>query len=281
MHVLRYLFRQKTGNAIRALGRMATLSAYNRRSPTATTESSSTLEKKFEMQYFDDKSICTAVDEDTEHIVTDAKENSTETESSMRSTYMTEIITEIQKTPTKEESSLNGLLNQTKEKTCNSHIELIPRMQDVTARLEILASKENEKSDKELIEKSSQVDAIPKSQALRRVFRGDSRDSGIGDCGSSQMTSSLQIDELGIESIVEEVDHETHSRESKQRTLKKEENRQSSTAGILVSLAQDKKTSPLDDTEIVAGNDKVATKSDVTKASCETNPVRKGVCKRD
>lgn len=280
--MLRYLFRQKTGNAIRALGRMAILSAYSRRSPTATAESSPTLEQRFEMQYSDDrpKSIRTAVDEDTEHIVTSAKEDFAETESWTRSTYVTEVNTEIQKTPTKEES-LNGISNQIEEKTSKLHIELIPKVQDVTARLEIFASKESEKSDKELIEKSSQVHTIPKSQALRKVFRGDSRDSGIGDCGSSQMISSLQIDELGKEStIVEEVDHETHNRES-ERTMRKEENRQSSTAGILVSLAQDKKTSLLHDTGIIAGNDKVATKSDVTKASCETNPVLKGVCKRD
>ncbi|KAM0731548.1 Myosin light chain kinase, smooth muscle [Formica fusca] len=268
---------QKTGNAIRALGRMAILSAYNRRSPTATAESSPTLEQRFEMQYSDDriKSIRTAIDEDTERVVTNAKENSAETESWTHPTCVTEGNTEIQKTPTKEESSLNDLSNQIKEKASKLHIELIPKIQDITTRLEILASKENEKSDKELIEKSSQMDAIPKSQALHRVFRGDSRDSGIGDCGSSQMTSSLQIDELEIEStIVEEVDHETHNRESK-RTLRKEETRQSSTGGMIASLAQDKKNPLLHDTGIITVNDKVATKSDVTKASCETNPVRK------
>lgn len=283
MHALRYLFQQKTGNAIRALGRMAILSAYNRRSPTATAESSPTLEQRFEMQYSDDriKSIRTAIDEDTERVVANAKENSAETESWTHPTCVTEGNTEIQKTPTKEESSLNDLSNQIKEKTSKLHIELIPKIQDITTRLEILASKENEKNDKELIEKSSQMDAIPKSQALHRVFRGDSRDSGIGDCGSSQMTSSLQIDELEIEStIVEEVDHEIHNRESK-RTLRKEETRQSSTGGMIASLAQDKKNPLLHDTGIITVNDKVATKSDVTKASCETNPVRKGVCKRD
>lgn len=281
MHALRYLFRQKTGNAIRALGRMAILSAYNRRSPTATAESSPTLEQRFEMQYSDDrlKSIRTAIDEDTECIMTSAKENSAEAESWTHPTCVTEGNTEIQKT--KEESSLSNLSNRTEKKTSKLHIELIPKIQDITTRLEILASKENEKNGKELIEKSSQMDTIPKSQALHRVFRGDSRDSGIGDCGSSQMTSSLQIDELEIEStIVEEVDHETHNRENKQ-TLRKEENQQNSTEGMIANLTQDKKNPLPNDTGIITGNDKVATKSDVTKASCETNPVWKGVCKRD
>lgn len=283
VHALRYLFQQKTGNAIRALGRMAILSANSRLSPTATAESSPTLEQRFDMQYSDDrvKSIRTAIDEDTEHVVTDAKENSAETESWTHPTYeVIEINTEIEETPTKEES-LSDLSNQIEEKTSKLHIELIPKIKDVTTRLEILASKENEKSDKELIEKSSQMDTIPKSQALHRVFRGDSRDSGIGDCGSNQMTSSLQMDELEIGStIVEEVDHETHNRESKQ-TFRKEENRQSSTRITHVAnLSQDQKD-PLHDSGIIASNDKVVAKSDMTKASCETNPVRKGVCKRD
>ncbi|EFN64027.1 Myosin light chain kinase, smooth muscle [Camponotus floridanus] len=268
---------QKTGNAIRALGRMAILSANSRLSPTATAESSPTLEQRFEMQYSDDrlKSIRTAIDEDTEHVVTDAKENSAETESWTHPTYkMIEINTEIEETPAKEES-LSDLSNQVEEKTSKLHIELIPKIQNVTTRLEILASKENEKSDKELIEKSSQMDAIPKSQVLHRVFRGDSRDSGIGDCGSNQMTSSLQMDELEIEStIVEEVDHETHNRESKQ-TFRKEENQQSSTRITHVASLSQGQKNPLHDSGIIASNDKVVTKSDVTKASCETNPVRK------
>ncbi|KAL6428697.1 hypothetical protein ACFW04_007942 [Cataglyphis niger] len=274
---------QKTGNAIRALGRMAILSAYNRRSPTATAESSPTLEQRFEMQYSDDrlKSIRNAIDEDTECVVTSVKENSAEAEPWTHPTCVTEENTEIQKTPTKEESSMSDLSNQIEKKTSKLHIELIPKIQDITTRLEILALKENGKSDKEFIEKSSQRDTIPKSQTLHRVFRGDSRDSGIGDCGSNQMTSSLQIDELEIEStILEEVDHETHNRESK-RTLRKKENQQNSTEGMLANLTQDKKNSLSYDTGIITSNDKVATKSDVTKASCETNPVRKGVCKRD
>lgn len=283
MHALRYLFRQKTGNAIRALGRMAILSAYNRRSPTATADSSPTLEQRFEMQYSDDrlKSIRTAIDEDTECVVTSAKENSAEAESWTHPTCVTEENTAMQKTPTKEESSMSDLSNQIEKKTSKLHIELIPKIQDITTRLEILASKENGKSDKEFIEKSSQRDTIPKSQTLHRVFRGDSRDSGIGDCGSSQMSSSLQIDELEIEStILEEVDHETHNRENK-RILRKEENQQDSTEGMLANLTQDKKNPLSYDTGIITSNDKVATKSDVTKASCETNPVQKGVCKRD
>jgi len=121
---------------------------------------------------------------------------------------------------------------------------------------------------------------ILKSQTLHKVFRGDSRDSGIGDCSSNLVTSSLQIDELGIVSTIEEeINYETHKREGK-RTLKKEENRRNSTAGILASLVQDKEILSCN-TETTVNNDKVVTKSDkdVTKASCETNPVRKGVCK--
>lgn len=279
VHALCYLFQQKTGNAIRALGRMAILSANSRHSPTTTAESSPTLEQRFEMQYSDDriKSIRTAVDED-EHIVIDAKENSAETESWTHSTYeVIEVNTEIEET--EKEASLSDLSNEAEEKISKLHIELIPKMKNVTTRLEILASKEDEKSDKELIEKSCQMDTIPKSQTLHRVFRGDSRDSGIGDCGSNQITSSLQIDELEIEStIVEEVDYETLNRESKQ-ILRKEENQQSSTERIIASLSQVK--NPLHNIGIIARNDKVATKSDVTKASCETNLARKGVCKRN
>lgn len=278
VHALRDLFQQKTGNAIRALGRMAFLSANSRLSPTATAESSPTLEQRFEMQCSDDriKSIHTAIDEDTEHVMTNAEENSADTESWTHPTEMTEVNIEIEETPTKEES-LSDLSNQIEKKTSKLHIELIPKIQNVTTCLEILTSNENEKSDKELIEKFSQMDTIPKSQALHRVFRGDSRDSGIGDCGSNQMTSSLQIDELEIKStIVEEVDHETHNRESKQM-LRKEENQHSSTPRIIARLSQDN-NNPLQDSGIIKNDDKVATKSDVTKASCETNLVRKGVC---
>lgn len=268
---------------------MAILSANSRRSPTTTADSSPTLEQRFdsiEMQYSDRiKSIPTIVDEDIKHVETSTEENSAEAESqtNLHSTCMTEVNMTIHKTLTKEESSLNDLSKMNAEKeTLRLDIKLIPKAEDipqnVAAHLEILALKENKENNKEAIDKSSETEqhTILKSQTLHKVFRGDSRDSGIGDC--SLVASSLQVDELGIVSTIkEEIDHEAHNRESK-RTLKKEENRRSSTAGILASLAQDKKTLPCD-TEITTDDDKVATKSDVTKASFETNPVQKGVSK--
>ncbi|XP_011705986.1 PREDICTED: titin-like [Wasmannia auropunctata] len=284
---------QKTGNAIRALGRMAFLSAHSRRSPKTTAESSPTLEQRFnsiEMQHSDGiKSVCTAaVDKDTEYVETSAEVKSAEAESqtNLHFTCVTKVDMTIQETSMKEGNSLNDLSKQmdTEKKMFRLNTKLTSKTknvpQNVTEHLEILVSKENKKSDKEIIDKFSEIKQhmILKSQTLRRVFRGDSRDSGIGDCNSSSlMTSSLQVDELGIASTIEEeLDHETHNRENKRR-LKKEENRRNSTAGILASLVQDKKTLPRD-TEITTDDNKVATKSDVTKlASCEINPVRRKV----
>lgn len=81
-------------------------------------------------------------------------------------------------------------------------------------------------------------------QNQRRVFRGDSRDSGIADCSSNLATSSLQLDELGIVSIIEEeTDNETSSKSSR------------------------------DD----AGSTEVTSQSSLIKASRETNPVNEGV----
>lgn len=270
---------------------MAILSAHTRRSPTTTAESSPTLEQQFdniEMQYSDEiKSIRAAVDKNTEHTETStSRENSVEAESqtNLHSTGVTtEINVTMQETSTKEENSVNDLSKQMdiERELPRLDTELIPRAEDrpqnVTAHLEILISKEKKESDKEIIDKSSELEQHTKlkSQILRKVFRGDSRDSGIGDCSSSLVTSSLQVDELGmVSTIKEERDHEIHNRESK-RTLKREENRRSSTAGILTSLVQDEKTLPSDCTD----NGKVVTKSDVIKASCETNPMQKGVCK--
>lgn len=263
---------------------MAILSAHSRRSPTTTAESSPTLEQPFdstEMQYPDGiKSIYNAVNTDTEHVETSMEEKSAETklQTNLHSTCVTEVNVTIQKTSTKEKSSLNNPIKQmnTEKEMPGLDIELIPKTEDIqqhiTAHLEILVSKNNKESDKKVNDKSSEIEQhILKSQTLRRMFRGDSRDSGIGDCSSSLMTSSLQVDELGIVSTIEEeIDHEIYNRESK-RVLKKEENRRSSTVGILASLPCD--------TEITADDGKVAIKSDVTKASCETNLVRKGVCK--
>lgn len=263
---------------------MAILSAHNRRSLSTTAESLSTLEQPFastEMQYSNGiKSIHTAVDKDTEYVETSMEEKSTEAElqTNLHSTCVTVNVT-IQKTSSKEKSSSNDSSKQinTEKEMPELDIELIPKAEDipqhVTAHLEILVSKNNKEGDKKIIDKSSEIEQhmILKSQTLRRVFRGDSRDSGIGDCSSSLVTSSLQVDELGIVSTIEEeIDHEIHNRESK-RILKKEENRRSSTVGILACLSCD--------TEITADDGKVVIKSDVTKASCETNLARKGVYK--
>lgn len=258
---------------------MAILSAHSRRSPTIA-ESSPTLEEQFdsiEAQYSDEiKSIHAAVDKNMEHGETSVEEYSAETESqtNLHSTCETEVNVTVQKISAKRENSLNDLSKQINIEKESLDIELIPKAEDVpqnvAAHLEILL-KENKESDKDQYR-------ILKSQTLPKVFRGDSRDSGIGDCISNLTTSSLQIDELGtVSTIEEEIDHEAHNRESK-RTFVTEENQRSSTAGILANLVQDKETLP-SNTEITANNGKVATESDVTKASCETNPMRKGVCK--
>lgn len=59
---------------------------------------------------------------------------------------------------------------------------------------------ETEKESKERIDQETSASL----QKLRRVFRGDSRDSGIGDCISNLSSSSQQVNELGISSIKEE-----------------------------------------------------------------------------
>ncbi|XP_011632760.1 titin-like [Pogonomyrmex barbatus] len=286
---------QKTGNAIRALGRMAILSAYSRRSPTTTAESSPTLEQSLdniEIQYSDgieSISNTTAVDIETENIEMSTKENFTKIESqtNLHSTRVevTEANVTIQKTSTKEKNNLNTLskqINIEKEiPEMESGIESMPKIEDipqnVTSHLEILVSNENKKSNEEIIDKFSKIEqyTIPKPQTFHRIFRGNSHDSGIDDCNSNLVTSPLQIDELGIVSTIKkEIDHETRTREGKQ-TLKKDENQQNLTAGILINLVQGKKTH-LCDTEIIADNDKVAmTKSDMTKALCETNYIQK------
>lgn len=266
---------------------MAILSAYSRRSPTSTAESSPTLEQQFdsiEMQYSDKINA----DEGAEHLETKAEENPAEAKSRtcLYSTCVTEVNLEILKTPTEEENNLNGFSKQIDAKTEMPELntEFISKAENtsqrVTAHLEIFMSKENKEEGNELIEKSLEAEqhTILKSQALRRVFRGDSRDSGISDCSSNQATSSLQVDELGVVSTIEEeADHEL--REGK-RVSKVEGNRRSLTAGIVTGLTRDRET-PLYRTGSITDDDKVATKSDVTKASCETNPVPKGVCKCD
>ncbi|XP_036144946.1 uncharacterized protein LOC105834071 [Monomorium pharaonis] len=271
---------QKTGNAIRALGRMAILSAHNRHSPTTTAEASPTLKQQFnntDIQYSDEiKSICTIVDKDTEDVKINTDKNTAEAElqTNLHSTFVKKVNVTIQETSTKEENSLNDPSKQisTRKEMSSLHTELIP--QNVTPHLEILALKENEKDDKEVNDKSSKTERrmISKSYTLCRVFRGDSRDSVIGDCSSSLINSSIQIDDPGVVSSIKDKINQTHNRESKQ-TLKKENNQRKSTAEILATLVQSKKIFP-SNTKVM-NNSKVVTKSDVTEASCETNPVRK------
>lgn len=190
---------------------------------------------------------------------------------------------------TNEESSKEGSNSDCRSKRVNAEeemSELTPKqgiLRDARAHSQIITPEESTESDKEQIEKSPEVEQhnnVPRSQILFRVLRGDSRDSGIGDC---QITSPLQVDESGIVSTIkEETDYESYSRENK-RTPRREDavkNRRSSTSGILTTLARSEE-SPFSDTESSRSDDKVATKSGVTKASCAINLERKGVCDCD
>lgn len=270
---------------------MAILSAYSRRSPTSTAESSPTLEQRFDIQDPDEKIklVDTNIDiEDTEQ--SSAEENSAIVEArlSFHPTCVTEVnmmIKDISEEE-KEKSGLNGFSKQIdneEKKVSESDTELVSKMendrrQNVTMHFESLVSKESKKSDKKC-DNFSEMEQYAKSkpQALRKVFRGDSRDSGISDCSSTQVTFSLQADEQEIVSITEEeMDHETHTRENKQASIKKE-NRQNVTETTLTRSSTQDKDTLSDNTESAMDNGKVATKSGVTKASCETNSMRKGV----
>ncbi|XP_039306923.1 titin isoform X3 [Solenopsis invicta] len=279
---------QKTGNAIRALGRMVTLSAHNKHSPTTRAVLSPTLEQQFDstkMKYSDEiKSISTAINKDIENVETSTKKNCAKaiSQTNLNSTCVKEVNV-MQKTLTENENNSNDFSKQisTRKEMFKLH-KLIPKTADIpqnfTAYVGTLAEKnENEESDKEVINKSFEIEHIPKSQTLPRMFRGDLHDSGISDCGSSLMTPSVHVEPGIVSTIKEEIDHEGPNRESKQ-ILKNEDNRRSSTVEILVNLVQSKKTFPYD-TEIIADGDKVATKHNVTKASFETNPVQKVINK--
>lgn len=266
---------------------MVTLSAHNKHSPTTRAVLSPTLEQQFDstkMKYSDEiKSISTAINKDIENVETSTKKNCAKaiSQTNLNSTCVKEVNV-MQKTLTENENNSNDFSKQisTRKEMFKLH-KLIPKTADIpqnfTAYVGTLAEKnENEESDKEVINKSFEIEHIPKSQTLPRMFRGDLHDSGISDCGSSLMTPSVHVEPGIVSTIKEEIDHEGPNRESKQ-ILKNEDNRRSSTAEILVNLVQSKKTFPYD-TEIIADGDKVATKHNVTKASFETNPVQKGVC---
>lgn len=324
MHAfLRYLFRQKTGNAIRALGRMAILSAHNRRSPTAIEEASPVLEQEFDIaegQCPDDEIVsdrALIADEDARRVEEKADETespndlrATEGNSEMQKTVIVESVAEgnshqeaqtadvctdfggeLEKidsttdevSPTGEESGSSNRPRRidTEKETPESTSESSPEtrndaLRNVTAQLEISISRKSEK----VVERSSEVEerAIPGSQASRRIFRGDSRDSGIGDCGSSRLTSPMQVDELTMVSTIEE--EATIGREGDGALKEDEEvlkDRLDST-GISTSLARGKEVARRDTKCTTKDANKVATKGAVTKASCDTNTERKGVC---
>lgn len=97
------------------------------------------------------------------------------------------------------------------------------------------------------------------SQKPRRVFRGDSRDSGIGDCMSNFSTSSQHVNELGISSIIEEeVDNENNNGNLKDVHKGTEQLEQRRFSDKLTDSSQKRES-----TNVAA--------SGVTKASRETN----------
>jgi len=284
---------------------MAILSAYSRRSPTSITESSSMLAQdasehqmdSFETQYSENRieSVCVAVDEDMQHVENSSEEGSAENEcrtSLCSIACITEINMQTQGTPTKENNSHDFIERiGTKEKEISKlNAESISEKdspRNTAVHLEILLSRRNKENNENFIEKSSEAEqrVTSKSQTPRRVFRGDSRDSGIGDCSSTnQLISSLQVDELGVASTIEEeVDHDMYN--ENERILKKRyqdtmKNQQSSTIEVLTSLPKIKEIS-LHEVESITSDGKVASRNNVTKTSCETNPIRKGVCERN
>jgi len=282
------------------LGRMAILLAYSRRSPTSIAESSSTLAPdaseqqmdSFETQYSEDrmKSGCVVTDEDMQHVENSSEETFVENEcrTSLRFiTCVTEINMKIQGTPIEESNSYNSIERiGTEEKEISKlNAESISEKdtpQNAAVHFEILLSRRDKENNENFIEKSSEKEQRVKSQTPRRIFRGDSRDSGIGDCSTNQLISSLQVDELGVASTIkEEVDYEMYNHENEQISKKgyqNMKNQQSLTTEILASLSKIKDISLH---ESITSDGKVATRNGVTKTSCETNPTRKGVCKRN
>lgn len=125
-----------------------------------------------------------------------------------------------------------------------------------TLNIEEIVNEEEIFDTRESKEKSER-DATTNLQMLRRVFRGDSRDSGIGDCVSSNLsTSSQHVNELGISSIIEEEDNENNNVKDTVERMEEFEYR---------------KTSMIDTSGNVQSSISVATPSGVTKASREIN----------
>jgi len=242
------------------------------------------------------ESDCVAADEDVQHDENSSEEGSVGNKcrtSSRSATSVSDINMQIQGTSI-EESNLHDSIERinTEEKEISKlNAKLISEKdpsRNTAEYFEILLSRRNKENDENFTEKSSEAKqrVTSKSQTPRRVFRGDSRDSGIGDCSSTnQLTSSLQIEELGVASTIEEeIDHETYkyeyeriSRKGYEDTVK---NQRSSSTTEAASLAKIKEIS-LHEVGNITGDGKVASRNSVTKTSCETNPTRKGVCERN
>lgn len=132
--------------------------------------------------------------------------------------------------------------------------------------------------DKELKQKTDRESSV-NSQKSRRVFRGDSRDSGIGDCISNLSASSQQVNELGISSIKEEeADNENNSGNLKNVLQKVEQFESRRTSFEEISEMSDAgNTEVSDPKKHTKGSIEVATLSGVTKASREINRQHEGV----
>ena len=135
---------------------------------------------------------------------------------------------------------------------------------------------EMERERVELKEKTDEKSSV-NSLKSRRVFRGDSRDSGIGDCISNLSASSQQVNELGISSIKEEeADSENNNDDG--NVLQKVEQFESR-----ASLEEIREMSNAGNAEVpdpkkhTKGSIEVATLSGVTKASREINRQHEGV----
>ncbi|KOX71851.1 Myosin light chain kinase, smooth muscle, partial [Melipona quadrifasciata] len=124
--------------------------------------------------------------------------------------------------------------------------------------------------EKELKEKTDEKSNV-NSQKSRRVFRGDSRDSGIGDCISNLSASSQQVNELGILSIKEE-EADNENNDDNRNVLQKVEQFEDRTSLEEISeMSNAGNVEVSDPKKHTKGSIEVATLSGVTKASREIN----------
>lgn len=129
--------------------------------------------------------------------------------------------------------------------------------------------------EKELKERTDQ-DSCANSQRLHRVFRGDSRDSGIADCISNLSTSSQQVNELGISSIKEE-DTDIENNNGNMKNAFQSIDRRASMDEVTEVSAGAESMEVSDPKRDTKGSNEVATQSGITKASRETNRPYEGV----